>query len=65
MKIKVYVSINGKERIDEDEALKYVLKKLDIQIKENAENKEQQEFKKAIIDWYFSGNYVEEWEDIE
>lgn len=74
MKIKYYESItkNKKGRFEivyEDEALDYVLEKLGLKITPGGENGketlEQTEFKEMLVEWYFSGNWVTKWEDVE
>lgn len=74
MKIKYYESITRNEKgkfeiVYEDEALYYVLEKLGIQIKpigeHGEETLEQAEFKEMLVDWYFSGNWVTKWEDVD
>lgn len=74
MKIKYYESITknkkGKfEIVYEDEALDYVLEKLGLEIKPAGKNGEetleQAEFKEMLVEWYFSGNWVTKWEDVD
>lgn len=74
MKIKYYESItkNKKGRFEivyEDEALNYVLEKLGLVIKPTGKNGEetleQTEFKEMLVEWYFSGNWVTKWEDVD
>lgn len=74
MKIKYYESItkNKKGRFEivyEDEALNYVLEKLGLAIKPTGKNGEetleQTEFKEMLVEWYFSGNWVTKWEDVD
>ena len=74
MKIKYYESITRNEKgkfevVDEDEALDYVLEKLGLEIKpigkNGEETLEQTEFKEMLVEWYFSGNWVIKWEDVD
>lgn len=74
MKIKYYESITRNEKggfevVDEDEALDYVLEKLRLEIKPAGKNGEetleQTEFKEMLVEWYFSGNWVIKWEDVD
>lgn len=74
MKVKYYEATkrneNGKfEIVDEEQALDYVLEKLGLEIKSVKKNEkealEQEEFKKMLVDWYFSGNWIVKWEDVE
>lgn len=66
MKLKYYKHIHTGEIVYEDEAELYVFEKLKITVK--AENgvltDEQKEFIKSTTEWYFSGNWIQEWEDI-
>lgn len=67
MKLKYYKHIHTGEIVYEDEAELYVFEKLKITVK--AENgvltDEQKEFIKSTTEWYFSGNWIQEWEDID
>lgn len=67
MKLKYYKHIHTGETVYEDEAELYVFEKLKITVK--AENgvltDEQKEFIKSTTEWYFSGNWIQEWEDID
>lgn len=67
MKLKYYKHIHTGEIVYEDEAELYVFEKLKITVK--AENgvltDEQKEFIEQTTEWYFSGNWVQEWEDID
>lgn len=74
MKVKFYKSLtrntNGKfEIVYGEEALEYVLEKLGLEMKPvgqaQTETLEQVEFKEMLVDWYFSGNWVVEWEDVD
>ena len=70
-KIKFYEGFgkNKSERVYEDEALEYVLEKLGIKIEPCTDNEskalEQMEFKRMLVNWYFSGNWIEKWEDVD
>lgn len=67
MKLKYYKHIHTNEIVYEDEAELYAFEKLKITVK--AENgvltDEQKEFIKSTTEWYFSGNWIQEWEDID
>lgn len=67
MKTKYYKHIHTGETVYEDEAELYAFEKLKIAVK--AENgvltDEQKEFIKSTTEWYFSGNWIQEWEDID
>lgn len=67
MKLKYYKHIHTNEIVYEDEAELYVFEKLKITVK--AENgvltDEQKEFIKSTTEWYFSGNWIQEWEDMD
>lgn len=74
MKVKYYEATKRNEKgkfkiVDEEEALDYVLEKLGLEIKSVKKNEkealEQEEFKKMLVDWYFSGNWIVKWEDVE
>lgn len=58
MKVQTYQNIKTNEIVHKDEALDYALEKLGITIQENI-NIEQEEFRKMLPDWYFSGNWIE------
>lgn len=66
MKTKYYKHIHTNEIVYEDEAELYAFEKLKITVK--AENgvltDEQKEFIKSTTEWYFSGNWIQEWEDM-
>ncbi len=68
MKIKYYKNIHTKEVVYEDEAELYVMERLGINITAKGENRnlteEQQEFIDTFTEWYFSDNWIEEWEDV-
>lgn len=67
MKTKYYKHIHNREIVYEDEAELYALEKLGVTV--TAENgfltDEQKEFIKQTTEWYFSGNWIQEWEDID
>ena len=67
MKLKYYKHIHTNEIVYEDEAELYALEKLGVTV--TAENgvltDEQKEFIKSTTDWYFSGNWIQEWEDVD
>lgn len=67
MKTKYYKHIHTGEIVYEDEAELYVFEKLKITV--TAENgvltDEQKEFIKSTTEWYFSGNWIQEWEDMD
>lgn len=66
MKIKVYVHTQTGERVYEDEAFNTAMEKLKLTIDECKELfDEQQEFKEMLVDWFYSGNWIEEWEEID
>lgn len=67
MKLKYYKHIHTGEIVYEDEAELYALEKLGVTV--TAENgvltDEQKEFIEQTTEWYFSGNWIQEWEDID
>lgn len=67
MKVKYYKHIHTGEIVYEEDAELYVFEKLKTTVK--AENgvltDEQKEFIKSTKDWYFSDNWIQEWEDID
>ena len=67
MKLKYYKHIHTGETVYEDEAEFYALEKLGVTV--TTENgvltDEQKEFIKSTTEWYFSGNWIQEWEDID
>lgn len=64
MLVKVYKKINSDEMVTKEEALLYVLEKLGITLEGKGKfdtfTKEQVEFQSMIVDWYFSGEWIEE-----
>ena len=69
MKIKFYKNITNNKIVYEDEALDYVLEKLGLEIKPAGKNGEetleQTEFKEMLVEWYFSGNWITGWEEVD
>lgn len=67
MKIKYYKHIHTNEIVYEDDAELYALEHLGVTV--IADNgiltDEQKEFIKSTTDWYFSDNWIIEWEDVE
>lgn len=61
---KVYRNIKNNEIVSKEEALEYVLDKLGITIEGKGKfdtfTQEQVEFHVMVVDWYFSGEWVEE-----
>lgn len=69
MKVKFYKNIKTKEIVYEDETQSYIFDKLGIQIKPIGKYGEltlkQTEFILTFTEWYFSDNWIEEWEDVD
>ena len=67
MKLKYYKHIHTNEIVYEDEAELYALEKLGVTVtaKDGLLTDEQKEFIKSTTDWYFSDNWIIEWEDVE
>lgn len=67
MKLKYYKHIHTNEIVYEDEAELYALEKLGVTVtaKDGLLTDEQKEFIKSTTEWYFSGNWIQEWEDVE
>lgn len=67
MKLKYYKHIHTNEIVYEDEAELYALEKLGVTVtaKDGLLTDEQKEFIKSTTDWYFSGNWIQEWEDVD
>lgn len=65
MKLKYYKHIDTNEIVYEDEAELYALEKLGVTVtaKDGLLTEEQKEFIKSTTDWYFSDNWIMEWED--
>ena len=59
-----YRNLMTNKRVEKDEELDYVLKKCGLKLVEVEDTLEQEEVKDMLIEWYFSGNWVEEDEDI-
>ena len=57
--MKIFKDMTTQEKINKEDALDYAIEKVGITINEDPENNEQKEFKKMLVEWYFSGNYVE------
>ena len=64
MEYKVYENTKTKEQVYEEDAQEYALDQLGIKIQPKGKNgeytTEQFELIETIIEWYFSGNWVEE-----
>ena len=67
MKLKYYKHIHTNEIVYEDEAELYALEKLGVTVtaKDGLLTDEQKEFIKSTTDWYFSDNWIMEWEDVD
>ncbi len=69
MKVKYYKHIHTDEIVYEEDAELYAMEKLGVNITAKGENgnltEEQQQFIKEFTDWYFSGNWIMEWEEID
>lgn len=69
MKVKYYKHIHTDEIVYEEDAELYAMEKLGVNIIAKGENgnltEEQQQFIKEFTDWYFSGNWIMEWEEID
>lgn len=67
MKLKYYKHIHTNEIVYEDEAELYALEHLGVTVtaKDGLLTDEQKEFIKSTTDWYFSGNWIQEWEDVD
>lgn len=69
MKTKFYKNIQDGTIVYEDEAEQYVLNRLGITITPRGENGEmtleQLENIEETVDWFFSGNWITEWEDVD
>ena len=59
-----YRNLKTNERVEEDESLDYVLKKCGLKLLEVEDTLEQEEVKDMLVEWYFSGNWIEEDENI-
>ena len=58
--MKVYRAMHTNEVIDEDEAFDYVMDKLFKDEEEGLMDDFKENFGQDLIDWYFSGNFIEE-----
>lgn len=58
-----YRNLGTNERVEEDEALDYALRKCGIQLVEVEDTLEQEELKDMLVEWYFSGNWIEDNDD--
>lgn len=69
MKLKYYKHIHTNEIVYEDEAELYALEKLGFSVDPKGENGNltilQQLAIKDLTNWYFSDNWIMEWEDID
>ena len=63
MKIKFYKHIHTDEIVYDDEAFDYVLDYYGLKIDKNKCNLD--EFKDTIVEWFFSGNWIEGWENFD
>ena len=62
MLIQSYKRINSDEIVPKEEALEYVLEQLKLYIEPKEKggySLEQIEFLDMIVEWYFSGNWIE------
>lgn len=57
--MKDYIEMTTKERVADCEAFDYAMDKLGLTMEENNDI-EQLEFKEALVNWYFSGNWITE-----
>lgn len=58
--MKVYRAIHTNEVIDEEEAFDYVMDKLFKDEEKGLIDDFKENFGQDIVDWYFSGNFIEE-----
>ena len=66
MKIKVYLHTQTKQRVYEDEAFENAMKTLKLTMEECKDIfEEQKEYKEMLVGWFYSGNWIEEWEEID
>jgi hypothetical protein len=69
MKVKFYKNIKTKEIVYEDDMENYVLDELGVTVTPKGKNGEltleQTEFILTFTEWYFSDNWIEEWEDLD
>ena len=59
--MKIYIDMHTNEKITEDEAYDYALEKLGFKgcNDKKLENEFEESFKEDIVNWFFSGDYVE------
>ena len=69
MKIKFYKNIKNNKIVYEDEAEEYVLDQLGITVTPKGKNGEmtlmQIENIQETVEWYFSGNWITRWEEVD
>lgn len=69
MKMKFYKNIKSNKIVYEDEAEKYVLEQLGITVTPKGKNGEmtlmQIENIQETVEWYFSGNWITRWEEVD
>lgn len=69
MKIKFYKNITNNKIVYEDEAEEYVLDQLGITVTPKGKNGEmtlmQIENIQETVEWYFSGNWITRWEEVD
>ena len=68
MKVKYYKHIHTDEIVYEEDAESYFLDKLGLTItgkNDGKLNEEQKEFLREFTEWYFSGNWIEDWEELD
>ena len=69
MKMKFYKNIKNNKIVYEDEAEEYVLEQLGITVTPKGKNGEmtlmQIENIQETVEWYFSGNWITEWEEVD
>lgn len=69
MKIKFYRNITNNKIVYEDEAEEYVLEQLGITVTPKGKNGEmtlmQIENIQETVEWYFSGNWITGWEEVD
>lgn len=58
--MKVYRAMHTNEVIDEDEAFDYVMDKLFKDEEKGLMEDFKENFGQDLVDWYFSGNFIEE-----
>ena len=61
--MKVYKHFHTDEKVDEDEAFDYVMEELLKDGNESLLVEFEENFGKDIVNWFFSGNWIEEEED--